>query len=119
MRAATVALQGLGCVAFLLRACCALTFNTSGANSIKFPDSPADLLFSQITTDLHRFTKTGIHIDMVEQPYCSETEPSKSFADFPLKIQCLWHYIGVPDVLPSSTLCDVPAEGIEHELTTV
>ena len=83
MRAATVALQGLGCVAFLLRACCALTFNTSGANSIKFPDSPADLLFSQITTDLHRFTKTGIHIDMVEQPYCSETEPSKSFANFP------------------------------------
>ena len=57
---------------------CALQLNTSGANSVTFPDSPAEVLFSQITTDLHRFTKTGIHIDMVEQPYCSEREPSKS-----------------------------------------
>lgn len=60
----------------LLRLCCALEFNSSGANSVKFPDSPADKLFTQITTDLHRFTKTGIHLDMIEQPYCSEREPS-------------------------------------------
>ena len=53
-----------------------MQMNTSGANSVKFPDSPAENLFSQITTDLYRFTKTGIHIDMVEQPYCSEREPS-------------------------------------------
>lgn len=78
MPAAAAALQGLAIAAFLLRASCALQFNTTGANSVKFPSDPAEALFSQIATDLHRFAKTGIHIDMVEQPYCSEREPSKA-----------------------------------------
>ena len=63
--------------AWLFQFCSALEFNTSGANSVKFPESPAEKLFTQIATDLHRFTKTGIHLDMIEQPYCSETEPSR------------------------------------------
>lgn len=72
-----IAVHWLVIAAWLFRLCSALEFNTSGANSVKFPDSPAEKLFTQIATDLHRFTKTGIHLDMIEQPYCSETEPSR------------------------------------------
>ena len=71
------AVHQLMIAAWLFRLCSALEFNTSGANSVKFPDSPAEKLFTQIATDLHRFTKTGIHLDMIEQPYCSEREPSR------------------------------------------
>ena len=86
MPAAAAALQGLAVAAFLLRASCALQFNTTGANSVKFPNDPAEALFTQIATDLHRFTKTGIHIDMVEQPYCSEREPRNGFSFFSCSI---------------------------------
>ena len=77
MVAKRTAVHQLLIAAWLSRLCSALEFNTSGANSVKFPDSPAERLFTQIATDLHRFTKTGIHLDMVEQPYCSEREPSR------------------------------------------
>ena len=76
--------------AVLLSTCCSAmqmlqAVNASGANSVKFTNaktppgsnSTVERLFTQITTDLHRFTKTGIHLDMIEQPYCSEREPSK------------------------------------------
>ena len=79
--------------AWLVRLCSALEFNTSGANSVKFPDSPTEKLFTQITTDLHRFTKTGIHLDMIEQPYCSEREPSRLVAHG-LFNACLYHLVG-------------------------
>lgn len=77
MMAKWVAVHWFVIAAWLFRLCSALEFNSSGANSVKFPDSPAEKLFTQIATDLHRFTKTGIHLDMIEQPYCSETEPSR------------------------------------------
>ena len=77
MAAARNALQQVVIAAWLFRLSSALEFNTSGANSVKFPDTPAEKLFTQIATDLHRFTKTGIHLDMIEQPYCSEREPSR------------------------------------------
>ena len=83
----------VGCTLFtavLFPTCCSAmqilqAVNTSGANSVKFANtrtptdsnSTVERLFTQITTDLHRFTKTGIHLDMIEQPYCSEREPSK------------------------------------------
>ena len=78
MRTAAAILRGLAVAVLLFRARCALQMNTSGENSVTFPESPAERLFTQITTDLQRFTKTGIHIDMVEQPYCSEREPSRT-----------------------------------------
>ena len=71
------ALRFLLVAALCGQAHCAIQFNTSGANNLSLPLSPSEVLFTQITTDLHRFTKTGIHIDMVEQPYCSEREPSE------------------------------------------
>lgn len=90
----------------------------SKGNSVKFANStePQDLtekLFSQVTTDLHRFTKTGIHADMIEQPYCSEREPSKALCstwDLAVALNLLLDLLLIQHtVLPSSATCLHPA----------